>query len=186
MASSLHPLWGQDTAVLRRVRASVPVDVLLALAFVAVGIGLLRLGQEWTAPARATVEIDLSFWALPRYTLYSLSRGLIAYVISLGFTLVYGYWAAKSAIAGRVLIPILDVLQSIPVLGFMPGLVLALVAAFPRSNVGLELAAVIMIFTGQAWNMTFSFYYSLRSIPAEQREVAASYGFSWWQRLRWV
>ncbi len=186
MARSIHPGWGFDTAALRRVRAIVPIDVLIAVALVALALGLLRLGEEWSAPARATVAIDLSWWALPKYTLFSLSRGLIAYVISLGFTLVYGYWAAKSAAAGRVLIPILDVLQSIPVLGFMPGLVLALVAAFPRSNIGLELAAVIMIFTGQAWNMTFSFYYSLRSIPADQLEVATTYRFSWWQRLRWV
>lgn len=162
------------------------VDVLVAAALVAVVFGLLRLGAAWTAPARATVEIDLSPLALPRYALYSLSRGLIAYVLSLAFTLVYGYWAAKSAPAERVLVPLLDVLQSIPVLGFMPGLVLALVAAFPASNVGLELAAVIMIFTGQAWNMTFSFYYSLRTVPADQREVATAYRFTWWQRLRWV
>jgi NitT/TauT family transport system permease protein len=186
MARSIHPGWGFDTAALRRVRSVAPVDVLLALAVVALALGLLRLGHEWTAPVRATVAIDLSPWALPKYTLLSLSRGLIAYVISLVFTLLYGYWAAKSALAGRVLIPILDVLQSIPVLGFMPGLVLALVAAFPRSNVGLELAAVIMIFTGQAWNMTFSLYYSLRSIPADQLEVATAYRFTWWQRLRWV
>jgi NitT/TauT family transport system permease protein len=72
------------------------------------------------------------------------------------------------------------------VLGFMPGLVLALIALFPRSNVGLELVAIIMIFTGQAWNMTFSFYHSVRSVPQDQCEVATVYRFSWWQRLRWV
>jgi NitT/TauT family transport system permease protein len=162
------------------------VDALILVALTAILFGVLRLAAEWTAPARAAVEIDLSPWALPRYALYSLARGLLAYVVSLGFTLVYGYGAAKSRPAERVLIPLLDVLQSIPVLGFMPGLVLALVAAFPRSNVGLELAAVLMIFTGQAWNMTFSFYYSLRSIPADLREVATTYHFTWWQRLRWV
>ncbi len=78
----------------------------------------------------------------------------------------------------------LDILQSIPVLGFMPGLILALVALFPHSNIGLELAAVIMIFTGQAWNMTFSYYHSLRSVPLDMREVATVYRFTWWQRLR--
>src|SRR5258708_4585645 len=80
----------------------------------------------------------------------------------------------------------LDILQSIPVLGFMPGLVIALVALFPHSNVGLELAAVIMIFTGQAWNMTFSFYHSLRSIPADLNEAATVYRFNWWERFKWV
>jgi NitT/TauT family transport system permease protein len=187
MARSSTPLLGEATALLdRTTRRLASVDVLLAVAVVAVLFGILRLDQEWTAPARATVEIDLSPWSLPKYTLLSLSRGLIAYVISLGFTLVYGFWAAKSAVAERVLIPLLDVLQSIPVLGFMPGIVLALVAAFPRSNAGLELAAIVMIFTGQAWNMTFSFYHSVRSVPNDQREVAMAYHFTWWERLTWV
>jgi NitT/TauT family transport system permease protein len=178
---------GQSTAFLHRTtRRLASVDALLAVAVVALVFGLLRLDREWAAPVRASVEIDLSPWALPKYTLLSLSRGLIAYALSLGFTLVYGFWAAKSALAERVLIPLLDVLQSIPVLGFMPGIVLAMVAAFPRSNAGLELAAVVMIFTGQAWNMTFSFYYSVRSVPIDQREVATAYHFTWWERLRWV
>ncbi|HVT28359.1 MAG TPA: ABC transporter permease subunit, partial [Lacipirellulaceae bacterium] len=142
--------------------------------------------SEWTAPHHAAVEIDLSAWALPRYTFFSLSRGLIAYLVSLIFTLVYGYWAAKDKLAARVLIPLLDILQSIPVLAFLPGLVLALGAAFPRSNIGLELAAILMIFTGQAWNMTFSFYHSVRSVPSDQQEAATLYRFNWWQRLRWV
>src|SRR5262249_45009865 len=86
----------------------------------------------------------------------------------------------------RVLLPLLDILQSVPVLGFLPGLLLALEAAFPGSNVGLELAAVLLIFTGQAWNMTFSFYHSLRALPQDQRDVATVYRFSWWQRLRWL
>jgi NitT/TauT family transport system permease protein len=187
MARASLPAVGQATAMLHRTtRRVASVDVLLAVAVVALAFGLLRLDREWTAPVRATVEIDLSPWALPKYTLLSLSRGLIAYALSLGFTLVYGYWAAKSALAERVLIPLLDVLQSIPVLGFMPGIVLAMVAAFPKSNAGLELAAVVMIFTGQAWNMTFSFYYSIRSVPTDQREVATAYHFTWWERLTWV
>ncbi|HND56109.1 MAG TPA: ABC transporter permease subunit, partial [Pirellulaceae bacterium] len=128
----------------------------------------------------------LSPWALPQYTLLSLGRGLTAFLISLVFTLVYGYWAAKSEAAGRLLIPLLDVLQSLPVLAFLPGLLLTLDAAFPRNNVGLELAAVLMIFTGQAWNMTFSFYHSIRAVPPDMREAADVYRFNWWQRLKWV
>jgi NitT/TauT family transport system permease protein len=187
MARAISPGWGHATALFHRTTQKLAsVDVLLALALVGFIVGVQRLDAEWIAPARAAVEIDLSPWALPKYTLLSLSRGLIAYVLSLGFTLVYGFWAAKSALAERVLIPLLDVLQSIPVLGFMPGLVLAMVAAFPRSNTGLELAAVIMIFTGQAWNMTFSFYHSVRSVPNDQREVASAYHFTWWKRLVWV
>ncbi len=92
----------------------------------------------------------------------------------------------KIMVAGRVLIPLLDILQSIPVLAFLPGLLLALDAAFPANNIGLELAATLMIFTGQAWNMTFSFYHSLRSIPQDQHDAATAYRFTWWQRLKWV
>jgi NitT/TauT family transport system permease protein len=88
---------------------------------------------------------------LPKYTLLSLSRGLAAYALSLVFTLVYGTVAAYNRRAERVMIPLLDVLQGIPVLGFLPGLVLGMVGLFPHSNVGLELACVLMIFTGQVW-----------------------------------
>ncbi|NBD08274.1 ABC transporter permease subunit [Corallococcus sp. Z5C101001] len=151
-----------------------------------IALAVFQTSREWVGHLRPTVRIELTPWALPRYTLLSLSRGMIAYVLSLGFTLVYGYWAAKDKLAEHALIPLLDILQSIPVLGFMPGLVLALVSAFPTSNVGLELAAVLMIFTSQAWNMTFSYYYSLKSVPLDQREVAQVYRFSRWQRLRWV
>src|SRR5204863_6959862 len=136
---------------------------------------------------RPTVAIDLDdAWALPRYTLFSLMRGLVAYVLSLGFTLVYGYWAAKDHQAERVLVPLLDILQSIPVLSFLPGVVLALVAVFPSSNAGMELACVLMIFTGQAWNMTFSFHHSLKAVPQHMREAATVFRLNWWRRLKWV
>src|SRR6266481_5025467 len=162
------------------------VDLAIVVALAGLLFGVLQLGREWSGASRPAMVIDLSPWALPRYTFYSLSRGLLAYVLSLAFTLSYGYWAAKDRLAERVLVPLLDILQSIPVLGFMPGLILALVALFPHSNIGLELAAVIMIFTGQAWNMTFSYYHSLRSVPDDLREVGAVYRFSWWQRLKWL
>src|SRR5262245_38086740 len=84
------------------------------------------------------------------------------------------------------MLPMLDILQSIPVLGFMPGVVLALVSLFPHSNIGLELAAVLMIFTGQVWNMTFSFYHSLRAIPGDLMDASRIYRFSAWLRLRRV
>jgi len=162
------------------------VDLIIVIALAGLLYGVLQLGREWRGAARPAIAIDLSPWALPRYTLYSLSRGLLAYALSLSFTLLYGYWAAKDRVAERVLVPLLDILQSIPVLGFMPGLILALVALFPHSNTGLELAAVIMIFTGQAWNMTFSYYHSLRSVPVDMREVGSVYRFSWWQQLKWI
>jgi NitT/TauT family transport system permease protein len=182
----LHSLFGAASAFLHRPRGLRVVDLALLLALGGAAFGVVGLAQRWTGPYRPAVEIDLSVAALPRYALLSLSRGLVAYLLSLLFTIGYGYWAAKDRLAERVLIPLLDILQSIPVLGFMPGVVLALVAVFPTSNAGLELAAVVMIFTGQAWNMTFSFYQSIRSVPASLSEVGTLYGFGALRRLRWI
>jgi NitT/TauT family transport system permease protein len=179
-------IWGGTIAFLDLTRKADWIGLLILGGLVGILAGMVSLAKEWTGQMRPTVAIDLSPWALPKYTFFSLSRGLIAYVFSLAFTLVYGYWAAKDRIAQRLLIPLLDILQSIPVLGFMPGLILGLVALFPSSNIGLELAAVVMIFTGQAWNMTFSFYHSLRSVPQDQREVSTVYHFNWWETFKWV
>jgi NitT/TauT family transport system permease protein len=177
--------WGGATAFLERFGRAGWFDLLLLVALIGGVFGLVSLAGEWRQ-LHPAVRIDLSPAALPVYVFYSLSRGLIAYGLSLLFTLVYGYWAAKDPLADRLLIPLLDILQSIPVLGFMPSVVLALVALFPRSNIGLELASILMIFSGQAWNMTFSFYHSLRSVPKDQIETAIIYRFSWWERLKWV
>jgi NitT/TauT family transport system permease protein len=162
------------------------VDALVLVGLLGLGYGVVHLAGQWNAPSRHATEIVLSPSQLPWYTFASLSRGLAAYALSLAFTFVYGYWAAKDRRAERILVPLLDILQSIPVLGFMPGLVIALVALFPSSNVGLELAAILMIFTGQVWNMTFSFYRSLQTVPREMHEAASVFGFTWWQRLRRV
>ncbi len=158
-------------------------DLLVLAAAGALFYGMLGVAHEWRGELRPTVEIDLSPLALPRYTFFSLVRGFAAYAVSLAFTLVYGYTAAYNKKAEKIMVPLLDILQSIPVLGFLPGLVLALVAIFPHSNTGLELAAVLMIFTGQVWNMTFSFYNSLRSIPNELRETSQCYRLGWWRRF---
>ena len=130
-------VFGEALAGLHRPRKLGWTDLALVAALGGAIYGLTRLAQEWTGVLRPTVEIDLALGALPGYALLSLSRGLAAYALSLLFTLTYGYWAARDRLAERVLIPLLDILQSIPVLGFMPGLVLGLVAAFPRSNAGL-------------------------------------------------
>jgi NitT/TauT family transport system permease protein len=180
------PVFGSASSFLFGSARKLWVDLALLAALGGAVFGLTRLAAEWTGALRPVFEIDLSPWALPGYAFLSLSRGMAAYGLSLIFTLGYGYWAARDRAAEKILIPALDILQSIPVLGFMPGLVLALVATFPRSNVGLELASVIMIFTGQAWNMTFSFYHSLRSIPRDFQEVATLGRFSFWERFRWV
>jgi NitT/TauT family transport system permease protein len=164
----------------------VAVDVLL-LAVVAAAVGgVVLLAQRWEAPIRQATPIDLDPRALPGYTLLSLSRGFAAYILSLVFTLVYGTIAAHSRRAEKVMIPLLDIGQGIPVLGFLPGLVLGMVALFPRSNVGLELACILMIFTGQVWNMVFSFYGSLRAVPNELREVSRIHRFGWFKTFRTV
>jgi NitT/TauT family transport system permease protein len=178
--------WGQSGAVMAFYHSGALADIVIILAILGVFYGITQVGREWAGVLRPTVLIDLSFRALPRYTVFSLVRGLAAYCISFLFTIVYGYWAAKDRLAERLLIPILDILQSVPVLGFMPGIVLALVSLFPSSNVGLELAAILMIFTGQAWNMTFSFYNSLKSVPQYLQEAGTIYRFNWWQRLTQV
>lgn len=152
------------------------------------GLGALLLGgaevaAQWRQPLRQTVEIDLSVWALPKYALFSLARGWIAYFFSLLFTLLVASWAFYDERARRYVLPALDVLQSVPVLGFLPGLVLALVGLFPGSNTGLELACVVMIFTGQVWNMAFSYYDSLRGVPPDFRMLGRLYGFKWWHRF---
>ena len=159
------------------------IDALMLAVIVALFGGIVALGKQWTGKFQSTVTIDLSLWALPRYTLLTLSRGFAAYFFSLVFTLVYGTAAAHNRRAEKVMIPVLDIAQGIPVLAFLPGLVLGLVSLFPSSNVGIELACILAIFTGQAWNMTFSYYGSIRAIPKELVEVARLHRFGWWRRF---
>jgi NitT/TauT family transport system permease protein len=133
----------------------------------------LAIRLAWRAPAVvAGPAISLSWSALPWYALLSTSRMAAAYVLSLLFSLAYGYFAARSLPARRVLMPLLDVLQSVPILSFLPVVLLGLSAVLPQA-VATELAAIILIFTSQAWNMTYSFYQSVTTVPQEMREAAA-------------
>jgi NitT/TauT family transport system permease protein len=157
-------------------------DLLLVAGVLAALGGFAAFGREWTSPLLPE-PIDLSLAALPRYTMFSLSRGLLAYLLSVVFSVVYGTAAARSRRAERLMIPVLDVLQSVPVLSFLPGLVVTLVGLFPSSRVGLEIACVLAIFTGQVWNMTFSYHASLRSVPAELTEVTRLHRFTPRRRL---
>jgi NitT/TauT family transport system permease protein len=172
-------LW----SVLPRFEKSTLPDLLMFAAGIALFYGVLIVGRTWFGPFTPSVEISRSPRALPGYAALSLLRIIIAYVLSLAFTLVYGYIAAYNTKAERFMIPLLDVLQSIPVLSFLPGVMLAMVALFPSRQLGVELGAILLIFTGQVWNMAFSFYASLKSIPTEMREAARIYRFSWWQRF---
>ncbi len=166
-----------------RTRGSMWIDAAILLCVAALGFSAIEVAGQWEQPLRKTVEIDLSPSALPLYALYSLARGWIAYFFSLTFTLLVASWAFYDERARRFILPALDVLQSVPVLGFLPGLVLALVGLFPHSNAGLEIACVLMIFTGQVWNMTFSYYDSLRGVPADVRVLGRLYNFKWYHRF---
>jgi NitT/TauT family transport system permease protein len=176
---SAYRIWTQ----LPSIEISYLPDLLMFGAGIALFYGVLMVGRTWFGPFTPEVEISRSPWALVAYAGYSLLRITIAYVLSLAFTLVYGYVAAYNPRAERFMIPLLDVLQSIPVLSFLPGVMLAMVALFPGRQLGVEAGAILLIFTGQVWNMAFSFYASLKSIPKEMREAAKIYRFSWWQRF---
>jgi NitT/TauT family transport system permease protein len=176
---SAYRLWAQ----LPSLEVSHLPDVIMFAAGIALFYGVVTVGRGWLGPFTPSVEISRSPWALPAYAGYSLLRITIAYLLSLGFALAYGYIAAYNLRAERFMIPLLDVLQSIPVLVFLPPVMLAMVALFPGRQLGVELGAILLIFTGQVWNMAFSFYASLKSIPKEMRETATVYRFSAWQRF---
>ena len=151
----------------------------LVAIFAKVGAGTLIS----FVPSRSVPHIDLDPRNLPYYAARSTLRMFVALSWSVAFTLVYGYAAARNRHAERVLIPVLDVLQSIPVLGFLSITVTGFIAFFPGRLLGLEMASVFAIFTAQAWNMAFAFYQSLRSIPTELKEAAQLYRLSGWQRF---
>ncbi|HEX8968228.1 MAG TPA: ABC transporter permease subunit [Chloroflexota bacterium] len=166
-----------------QVRGPSAVDLVIVLGLVGLVYALARAASFATAPLATHVDIDLGPAALPGYALASIVRMAAAYLLSIAFSLAYGRLTVSGPWAERLLLPVLDILQSIPILSFMPGVVLALVAVFPRSNVGLELAAIVLIFTSQAWNLAFSFYQSLRTIPPDLREAAAIARLGSWQRF---
>ena len=154
------------------------VDIGIVLIVVAFGFGILAFVELGNAPFSAAVAIDTSPSALPGYALLSMIRSLLALSCSYVFAIAYGTLAARSPSMERVLIPALDVLQSLPVLTFMPGLVLGLMSIFPNSRWGLEFACILMIFTGQVWNLAFAYYESQRSMSGELRELSQVLGLS--------
>ncbi len=171
--------------MIRKLRSagSLTADLPIALAGLAIFYGFIALAHYWTAPVHAQTQIDLSPSALPRYAMFSVARIAVAYFASLIFAIAYGYIAARHARAERLMIPLLDTLQSIPVLCFLPGVMLSMVALFPTTQFGLEIGSILLIFTGQVWNMAFSFYSSLKSIPREMREAADLYRLTRWQQF---
>lgn len=176
---------------MRPLRFSPPLPKRPALtsgdAVIGVGIvALLYVGARLAFHAPKVItgpEISLSARALPWYAVLSLGRMTVAYVLSLLFSLVYGYLAARRPAAQRLLMPLLDVLQSVPILSFLPVVLLGLSAILPQA-VAAEIAAIVLIFTSQAWNLTFSFHQSMKTIPTELREASAVFRLDPWLRFK--
>jgi NitT/TauT family transport system permease protein len=159
---------------------------LISLAFiVAVFVAIARGTHGMTVPLEApeTADLTLDYASLPYYALRTTLRMFAALGASLVFTFIYATLAAKSRRAEMVLIPLLDVLQSVPILGFLSFTVTFFLGLFPGSTLGAECAAIFAIFTSQAWNMAFSFYQSLRTVPRDLEEVAAGFHFTQWQKF---
>lgn len=138
-----------------------------------VGLGLAHFVAVGSAPFSETVPVSAELHHLPEYAGLSLTRSLIALIISYTFAILYGTVAARNERNERLMIPMLDVLQSLPVLTFLPGFVLALTRLFPQSRWGLEISCILMIVTGQVWNLVFAYYESQRGLNAELKDYAA-------------
>ncbi len=153
--------------------------VLALLALVAWGSMAMSARYHFGQP----LTISLDPWYLPQYALRTVLRMALALLASLVFSLAYAALAAKSRRAEKIMIPVLDILQSVPILGFLSITVTGFMALFPGRLLGVECAAIFAIFTSQAWNMTFSVYQSLRTVPGELVEAARMYHLSAWQRF---
>ena len=153
--------------------------ILAALIYVA-SIARGTFGQL-DIPEATAISLDPA--NLPVYAVRTTLRMFAALAFSLLFTLTYATWAAKSRRAGLILIPVLDILQSVPILGFLTFTVVFFLGLFPGQVLGAELAAIFAIFTSQAWNMAFSFYQSLKTLPSDLDEATRSFGLSTWQRF---
>jgi NitT/TauT family transport system permease protein len=175
------PLLGRSS--IRERNWSALVDALVFAAILAGIYAVLATARYWMGVVTPAAHISRSPAALPAYAFYSLVRMGVAYVLSLVFAVGYGYIAAHNRRVEMAMIAVLDILQSIPVLSFLPGVMLAMVALFPTRQLGVELGSIVLIFTGQVWNMAFSFYSSLKSIPRELREAALINHFSAMQRF---
>ena len=159
------------------------IAALLCMLGLAVAVGTVARHTfgPLTAPDAAAIHLDPSW--LPGYAMRTTLRMFAALLASLVFTFTYAVWAAKSRRAGAILVPILDILQSIPILGFLTFTYVFFMSLFPGRVLGAELASIFIVFTSQAWNMAFSMYQSLKTIPGDLNEVTRSFGLSSWQRF---
>ncbi|MGC3991055.1 MAG: ABC transporter permease subunit [Chthoniobacteraceae bacterium] len=161
------------------------VDVIVLAGLFGLLWSILHFGRGMVVhfDERAAPPLDMSVWNVPYYAGRTLLRMWIAFGCSLLFTFVVGYAAAKNHLARTIILPALDVLQSVPVLGFLSITVTGFMALFPGSLMGVECASIFAIFTGQVWNMAFGFYHSMVTIPADMQEAASTYGLNRWQRF---
>ena len=159
------------------------IDAGVALCGLALFFAILHTAAYWMRTPAPVVPISHSARALPVYAFYSVVRIGIAYLLSLIFAIAYGYTAAKNPRIEAWMVAVLDILQSIPVLSFLPPVVLAMVALIPGHQLGIEMGVILLIFTGQVWNLAFSFYSSMKTIPREMMEAARIYRYSGWQRF---
>src|SRR6266403_3030400 len=160
-------------------------DVVALILVTGVMVLIVYGGEQTTLPLSAlnATPVSLDPANLPLYALRTTMRMLLAIVCSLVFTFIYATLAAKSRRAAIVLIPLLDILQSVPILGFLTFTVVFFLNLFPGQVLGAELACVFAIFTSQAWNMTFSMYQSMRNVPKDLEEASQSFHLSGWQRF---
>ena len=160
-------------------------DIAAILVVFGVLIALARVGpgalKPLSAPDATAISLDPSY--LPTYALRTTLRMFAALAASLVFTFTFATLAAKSRRGGLVMVPLLDILQSVPILGFLSFTTVFFMSLFPGQVAGLELAAIFAIFTSQAWNMAFSFYQSLTTLPADLDEATRSFRLSGWQRF---
>ncbi len=161
-------------------RDLIALPLVIALFFI-----ISHAGHQMAVPYHLgqAMPISLSPAVLPEYGLYTVLRMLAALAVSFLFTLGYAWLAANNRYAERILIPALDVLQSVPILGYLSITVTGFMALFPGSLVGVQLAVIFAVFTSQAWNMTFSLYQSLKTVPRDLQEAATLYRLNAWQRF---
>jgi len=159
------------------------IDLGVGLCALAIFFAIVHTGEYWFGRPVPVVPISLRSSSLPLYAFYSVIRIGIAYLLSVVFAVAYGYTAAYNKRLESWMIAALDILQSIPVLCFLPPMLLAMIALIPGHQLGIELGVILLIFTGQVWNLAFSFYSSVKAIPREMMEASRIYRYSAWQRF---
>src|SRR3954454_20800376 len=179
MPATLFP----SMAASRRLPNAWDVLAILCVFAALIAVGHVAKGTLVSVSAPGAVEVSLNPWRLPEYAVRTTLRMFAALAASLLFTFTYGTACAKSRRAALVLVPVLDVLQSVPILGFLTFTVVFFMGLFPGQVMGLELAAIFAIFTSQAWNMAFSLYQSLKTVPADLSEAADCFHLTAWQRF---